>query len=138
MAIEDNVNDGKAARNLHRTIGRLLAGEVPLLPSDQSRRRFWELMRESIEKKLLPATESTKPAPVSPASNSHDEACEMFSEIEDLVANGNIPDAGYDFATSVLEKATEIIATVERIGSATDGQLAALENMLEGLSKWFH
>ena len=64
-----------------------------------------------------------------------------MSEIETLMEEieataDKVPDAGADFAESVLSKAGAIMATVEERGSATNGQIVATENMLSGLQRW--
>ena len=130
--------DSKAAKALHTTIGELLREEVPKLPSDRSREKFWCLMMDSVEKNLLPKTQppiKKKPS-IPTTSTSYDEAMDLIDQIRDLVES--ICSAGQDFADSVSDKAESIAESVERSQSATDGQLQALENMLEGLQRWFH
>jgi hypothetical protein len=63
-------------------------------------------------------------------------AVEMALEIQRLAED--LPDEGEDFGLSVGEKAADIAANIEQHGRVTDGQWAALENMLSGLSRWFH
>lgn len=113
--------------------------EVPKLPSGRSRDIFWHLMHESIRKNIPQAAETVekdeKRKPRA-SSASHDEAMALIDEIEDLACS--ICEAGQDFADSVSSKAADIATSVERSGSATDGQLQALQNMLEGLQRWFH
>jgi hypothetical protein len=142
-ATERNCADTRAARGLHADIGNLIRGEVDRLPSDESRAKFWRLMLESVQKNLplapvlLPA-EPEKPKEQKPprCSASYDEAMGLIDEIEDLA--GSICENGQDFASSVEAKAVSIGESVERAGSATDGQLQALANMAEGLRAWFH
>lgn len=129
----------KAAKELHRTIGELLAEEVPKLPGDASRRKFWELMAESVRKNLpeerqeesQPQAEKQRIMP-----QSYLEASELIDSIGTLA--DDICDNGRDFAESVVERAESIGESVERAGCATDNQLAALQNMKEGLERWFH
>lgn len=138
MVIVENVQDSKAAWALHATIGELLASEVSNLPSDRSRRKFWELMRDSVAKNLpqLEESKSEQEAPSMHWSRTQEVAFATMAEIEELA--GSICAAGEDFTASVLEKSQDIIASVEQAGWATDSQLEALENMLEGLQAWFH
>jgi hypothetical protein len=129
----------KAAKELHRTIGELLAEEVPKLPGDASRRRFWELMAESVGKNLPGAFIAASPeagrlAPK--VSQSYEDAMTLVDEILELV--DQTCDAGRDFAESVSDKARSIGESVERSKSATDGQIKALQNMLDGLERWQH
>lgn len=152
MPIQANIDNRKAAEALHQTIGSLLREEVPQLPSQESRLMFWRLMLESVRKNLpaepsgtpteppegsgTPEKQKQKKKPVLTTSTSYDDAMALIDEIEDLA--GSICENGQDFASSVEEKATSIGESVERAGSATDGQLQALENMVEGLRAWFH
>ena len=144
MSIEDNTAARKTAEQLHATIGELLRDEVPKLPSGRAREIFWRLMLASVQKNLpqdqaveaLKEREKKKKQGPPTSSASYDEAMSLASEIEDLVLS--ICDAGQEFADSVGEKTASIMESVERSGGATDGQLQALENMLEGLQRWFH
>lgn len=131
----------KAARELHATVGALILDEVKKLPGDGSRRKFWELMRDSIAKRLpqepgRPAALENRPKACRATSDSYEEAIELIETIRELA--DSICENGQDFAASVLEKAESICESVERAGSATDGQLGALENMQGGLERWFH
>lgn len=131
----------KAARDLHRTIGEILAEEVPRLPGSGSRKLFWELMRESVQKNLPPTPPSPpKPAVVRPSSvrtsQSYDDALELIAEIHDLA--DSICENGQEFAASVVERADSIGESVERGGGATVKQIDALENMRNGLEQWHH
>jgi hypothetical protein len=63
-------------------------------------------------------------------------AVELACEIQRLAED--VPDAGADFAQSVSEKAADIAANIEQHDRVTDGQWSALENMMSGLSRWFH
>jgi hypothetical protein len=58
-------------------------------------------------------------------------ADEILSLAEDL------PSAGEDFGQSVSEKAEAIRENIEAHGRVTPNQFAALENMLDGLRRWF-
>jgi hypothetical protein len=62
------------------------------------------------------------------------DALGLCEEIESLAAE--VPEAGEDFAMSVLEKANDIQATIEETKRATRAQVQALENMRDGLSRW--
>ena len=61
---------------------------------------------------------------------------DLIEEIRERAES--ICENGQDFAASVLERAESIGRSVERGGGATEAQLAALENMLDGLDRWFH
>ena len=65
-----------------------------------------------------------------------EEALALAEEIEDLA--GQLPEEGSDFGDSVSEKAADIAANIEAHGRVTDAQYTALENMLDGLQRWFH
>lgn len=64
------------------------------------------------------------------------EALEIAEEIESLAAD--LPEEGEEFGQSVSEKAADIAANIEKHNRVTDGQLDALENMLDGLRRWFN
>jgi len=78
-----------------------------------------------------PRKPSAKPEPAEVS-----EVLSAAEEIQELA--DDIPPGGEEFALSVSEKAADIVATIERTGYATAGQLEALENMLDGLQRWFH
>ena len=63
-------------------------------------------------------------------------ALNLVADIESLVED--LPEEGEDFGLSVSEKAQDIGANIEAHNRVTDGQFSALENMLEGLQRWFH
>lgn len=133
VIIESNP-DALAAFTLHKQMGEFLSPKVAGLPSDESRQIFWRLVLQSVQKNL---TERTPPKPPKPTrATSADEADAMVDQIRDLA--DQICENGQEFADSVLEKAEAIAETVEQRDYATDGQLQALENMLEGLRAWFH
>lgn len=69
-------------------------------------------------------------------TDAYDEAMELIEAIGD--AAGEVPERGESFAASVLETATDMRATIERMGDATEAQLTALRNMLSGLERWAH
>lgn len=121
-----------AARNLHRAVGVFLSKEVPLLPTDCSREQFWRMMLESVQKNMLVHDERESRS----VSTSYDDAMYLVQEIRDLVPD--VCEAGEDFAASVEEKADAIAESVARHRAATEGQLTALENMLDGLRRWVH
>lgn len=64
------------------------------------------------------------------------EALALAEEIESLAAD--LPEEGEDFGISVTEKAADIAANIEKHNRVTNGQFSALENMLDGLQRWFH
>lgn len=59
------------------------------------------------------------------------DTCERIQEKCD-----EMPDRGWDFAESVREKTRDIAENIEKFQRVTDGQLAALENMSNGLDRW--
>ena len=61
-------------------------------------------------------------------------AWELINEI-DLLAE-DVPERGEDFALSILEKAADIGCYIDEHNHVTKKQLAALENMLDGLRAW--
>jgi len=129
--------DVLAAWTLHMNVGKFVQEQIESLPSERSRAIFWRTMLQSVQRNLpsdpMPADNKTKP---SSGQSSYDEAMSLISEIEERA--DCICDAGRDFADSVWDKTESIMESVERSHSATDGQLTALENMLEGLQRWFH
>lgn len=64
------------------------------------------------------------------------EALELAESIEELA--GQLPEEGEEFGMSVTEKAAEIALNIDAYNRVTDAQLSALENMLDGLQRWFH
>lgn len=147
MAIIRNIADRKAAEDLHRTLGELVCGEVAKLPSDYSRLLFWRPLKESAEKNLpkpvvtIAAQQPPKPpapkvTPRASGDSSVGEAQDLIESIEGMA--GEICEAGRDFAEDVLAKAKSIGESVDRGGHATERQIEALENMVDGLSRWFH
>lgn len=65
----------------------------------------------------------------------YDKALELISEISELA--GQMPDRGQDFAESAVETAGGIEETIEERGIVTPSQISALENIRDGLSRWF-
>lgn len=63
-----------------------------------------------------------------------DEALEICDEIDSLM--DDVPSRAEDFALSVADKVADIRATVVERKHATAGQIAALENMRDGLARW--
>lgn len=63
-----------------------------------------------------------------------DEAIELCEAIERDAAD--IPSNGEEFASSVIDKAGDIRASIEEKGFATDKQITALENMHAGVLRW--
>lgn len=86
----------------------------------------------------VPATPASKRAdyakPTSEMQSRVNEALELIEQI--LSGSENIPERGSDFAASVSEKASDIGRTIEERGVVTSNQLAALENMMAGVSRW--
>jgi hypothetical protein len=136
-----NIDDRKAAEDLHRLAGEILRDAIAALPSDRSRQIFFEMLKATAEKNLPAAapTRNTIPHPLTEASSldaDADEAITLVDEIRELA--DQVPDRGREFAESVLERAKAIGESIERSGRATEKQLAALENMLAGLEAWVH
>lgn len=66
-------------------------------------------------------------------------ALSIAEEIIDLSESADLPDNGMEFAESVAEKARSISENIEENNFVvSDGQYTALENMLDGLQRWFH
>lgn len=63
-----------------------------------------------------------------------DEAQCMLANMSDLA--DEIPEAGEEFAESIMEKSQDIFDTIEEKDHVTEGQEEALLNMHEGLQKW--
>jgi len=63
-------------------------------------------------------------------------ALELISEIEQLVED--LPERAEDFGMSVQETANDIAVHIEETSHVTKKQITALENMLDGLQRWFH
>lgn len=63
-------------------------------------------------------------------------ALAIVHEIESLAED--LPEAGEEFGMSVSERAAEIAADIEDRDRVTANQFTALENMLDGLQRWFH
>lgn len=64
-------------------------------------------------------------------------AISLAEEIIDLSESPDLPSAGIGYAESVADKARDIMESVESENRATGGQIEALENMLDGLQRWF-
>jgi hypothetical protein len=123
--------DENAAKTLHEKVGHFLQGEVTKLPSAYSRAQFFRLLKESAEKNIPNETQTP-----SRQDMDAEEAISLVDEIRETA--DYVCDEGREFADSVLEKSMAIGQSVERIGRATQGQITALENMLEGLQAWVH
>jgi hypothetical protein len=65
-----------------------------------------------------------------------EDALALAEQIEDLA--NELPEEGWDFGESVVEKANYIARNIEAHNRVTDKQIGALENMLDGLKRWFH
>ncbi len=50
----------------------------------------------------------------------------------------DVPEKGEEFAESLRAKATSMKETITKLGTATDKQISALENMRAGLDRWLH
>lgn len=61
-------------------------------------------------------------------------ASRLFNNIEETAAL--IPERGEKFALSVLDTANDIMDSIEERSFATDEQIEAMENMLNGLERW--
>lgn len=66
-----------------------------------------------------------------------EEALELVDEITEMAERDDLPSKAIDFAESVSKKAASIGATIESTGAVSDAQSAALENMRDGLARWF-
>ena len=63
-----------------------------------------------------------------------EDALEQCQAIEELI--DDLPERAEDFADSVLEKIQSIASWIEEKEHVTEGQLAAIENMHAGVSRW--
>lgn len=60
------------------------------------------------------------------------EQCERIIDMTD-----ELPEAGWDFGESVAEKCRDIWKNIEKHNRVTEGQQDALDNMEDGVSRWF-
>lgn len=67
-----------------------------------------------------------------------DEALQLAEDIDDIVDNlpGRAFDAAGDFLRDVQRKAKEVVATIDRTGRVTPGQMQALVNWKLGVERW--
>lgn len=91
---------------------------------------------------------NASPFPVSPESTKRTDRGKAKAEMDSRVREAlelvesivggceDIPERGSDFAASVSEKAADIGRSIEEHGTVTSNQLAALENMMAGVSRW--
>lgn len=64
---------------------------------------------------------------------------EAISQAEDIISMADeVPDAGQDFAQSVVESVHEVLETMERTGRVTAKQQEALDNWQRGIEAWIH
>jgi len=63
-------------------------------------------------------------------------ALDLVREIQSLAEE--LPERAEDFGIQVLETTTDIGIYIEKHEHVTKRQLVALENMLEGIQRWFH
>ncbi len=138
--IKQNIANHKDAYSLAGDIADLLQSELPRLPSDESRQEFWQMMHDASARKLkrkpacLVVSVARKRTEVRP-----DEVEEALALVEDICAKADeVPEAGEEFAQSVFSKAEDIGENIEQHNRVTEAQMTALENMNEGLDKWFH
>lgn len=93
--------------------------------------------------KLKSEIESTYRGPekfdtrIQTAKPSATEAINLAEQIIELADSPDLPSAAIDFAESVADKARDILENVEYENRATSGQIEALQNMLNGLERWF-
>ena len=148
VGIEANVADRIQADELSRQFVDLLRDELPKLPSDRSRMLFWSKLHDAAARRIKPApacvhcrpiAELYKPnrkPPPSSGTEDIDGALAIAEEIQAMAEE--LPDEGYEFGESVSAKAADIAENIEEHNRVTPGQMEALENMQDGLSKWFH
>lgn len=74
-----------------------------------------------------------------------DEVNELLESISDeaetiqmLYMEGDASEEAMEFAKSVTSNASSISETIKRAGRASERQIKALNNMLQGLEKWVH
>lgn len=155
MAMTNGTNQPATGRDVFMLLGQVIRPHVAAL-SPQERSEFWDLMLRTAEKYATPLTAgrvaamAPEPEPTakkkpaksegtSPAAEREKiaEAEDLHSQIDDMAneVSQKSPKAE-DFASSVLDRASEIMNTVEERGHVTDAQLTALQNMADGLSRW--
>ena len=66
-----------------------------------------------------------------------EDAEELSEDITNMAEASALPSAASDFASSVCTKACSIGETIDRTGEVSDRQLTALQNMRDGLARWF-
>ena len=71
-----------------------------------------------------------------PNEDDVERAADLIEEIEGLVEE--LPERAENFGMGVSETARDIAIQIEEEDRVTKKQLMALENMLEGLRRWFH
>lgn len=71
----------------------------------------------------------------SPSGLTVERALEIAEEIQDLAEE--LPERAEEFAASITEQAGEIAADIEEHGRVTERQAGALQNMLDGVQRWF-
>jgi len=71
-----------------------------------------------------------------PNEDDVERATDLIKEIEGLVEE--LPERAEDFGMSVQETANDIAVHIEETSHVTKKQITALENMLDGLQRWFH
>ena len=126
-----------------RIAGRKWAEEAIEYAIDQGK-DFLEGFTRAIRKfQPQPTVEETKPQQESgfdldefADGSDEQKAASLIEEIKELAED--IPEAGEDFGMSVLDTTSDIAENIEQRGHVTKKQLAALENMLDGLRRWFH
>ena len=137
---------------LQRKAGREAAQEVLSLvemrdyASRDWRISYWEELAKVAYNELiaLGCTKITEPEPEPeheiPFVADDDQPLEVrralavIDEIEELAAD--VPDAGQDYAESVLKTAGDIGETIQQHRSVTPAQERALRNMRDGLARW--
>lgn len=61
---------------------------------------------------------------------------QQLYSMEAIYTSVDFPEAGNEFAESVIQKTLSILGTVERTGEVTQSQETAIRNMMTGLEKW--
>ena len=141
MTVEKNIDDRKAAEELHAAIGELFGDAIEKLPSDESRTIFFTMVLQTAEKNLPELMAKREKATnlvkqvlqEAEFDNSVHYALSLVEEINDMASEVEWPDA-----PDVQNKANDIATVIQEFNRATAGQLQALENMRNGMAKWVH
>jgi len=149
--------DESAGIALYRLTGELLGPELVKL-GDDGKQAFWRHMKALVDSRLeqidviarvqdgktrlmeppagLGKTNKGRRFCTGQQSPDVERALATVEQICDLVDSGDIPEAGWEFAESIADRARSIGETIESKQFATENQIEALSNMLDALGRW--